>query len=165
MAEQWDAYQEIRLNDIPGFMKMDPYYEERDERGEWKAPERRPVIVLHGGDYGYGGMIELGTRTRVVEMEASPIDIFRKKIGRPRREIINEPNYEEKIPHAEDPPNAFKDVYLGLADLVAVGVLTAPRTGDDQSSINSFFWYATRSMEMTDYVSLLREKGFRLEKQ
>ena len=125
--------------------------------------EKRVLIMLNGGSYGYGGYIDTGEEEKSsIETAETLKDKIKRRFRKTRTQVIRG-KYIEKIPQQED-ADEFNKVYFALQKLVQQGVLTPPVTGNDGPTLNDFFWESTRPMEVSELVKLFRERGIAVEK-
>lgn len=164
MVEAWHDYEKIRVGGIGGYIRLDQQYQEKDVSGTWTKPQPRIELVLYGREYGYGSMAPAGTEKRNIVSEKTVIDVLRKKIGRPHiKEVVREKT-ERRIPQRED-SNPYADIYFRLQQLVQQCQLTEPHFGDDYISTTSLFWYSTRSMEVQEFINMLRAGDVDIQKE
>lgn len=172
VEQEWSSFEpSVRLNGVDGLLRTTyRYIQDREEKnvkdevtGSPKT-EQCALVILNGGKFRYGSHIPTGEEeTYTLEMQETLKDKLKKRLGRPRTKEFKRPKFIERYPKKED-TDEFSRTYFTLQKLVETGVLMPPTTGDDAPTLNEFFWYTTRPMEVAELVNLLKKSGIEIEK-
>ena len=174
ISQEWSDFEpHVRINGIDGLLRSwivavddkDKVIKTQKDRQRVLMPrtEKRALIMLNGGSYGYGGYIDTGEEEKSsIETAETLKDKIKRRFRKTRTQVIRG-KYIEKIPQQED-ADEFSKAYFALQKLVQQGVLTPPVTGNDGPTLNDFFWESTRPVEVSELVKLFRERGIAVEK-